>query len=139
MDGELVFIGDAGNAEAGRPSKRHGVEWANHWRADWVASAGVSVPRYDPWSGALLHQLVRADRGQQRARRRADGILQMGYQLARHLRLRLDVFNLFDARTLRQQLPLRVAPAGRAARRRGRPACAPGRAAHLQGVAELRF
>jgi hypothetical protein len=33
MDGELVFIGDAGNAEAGRPSKRHGVEWANHWRA----------------------------------------------------------------------------------------------------------
>ena len=28
---ELVYIGDAGNTEAGRPSERYGVEWNNRW------------------------------------------------------------------------------------------------------------
>ncbi len=32
LDSELVFIGDAGNTEAGRPSERYGVEWSNRWR-----------------------------------------------------------------------------------------------------------
>ena len=31
-DSELLFIGDAGNTEASRPSRRFGVEWANWWR-----------------------------------------------------------------------------------------------------------
>ena len=34
---ELVFSGDAGTTEAGRPSYREGVEWTNHYRAkDWL-------------------------------------------------------------------------------------------------------
>ena len=34
---ELVFSGDAGSTEAGRPSYRKGVEWTNHYRArDWL-------------------------------------------------------------------------------------------------------
>ena len=32
LDSELVFVGDAGTTEAGRPSKRYGVEWNNRWR-----------------------------------------------------------------------------------------------------------
>lgn len=31
FDSELVYIADAGRTEAGRASKRTGVEWANHW------------------------------------------------------------------------------------------------------------
>lgn len=32
LDSELVFVGDAGTTEAGRPSRRVGVEWTNYWR-----------------------------------------------------------------------------------------------------------
>jgi outer membrane receptor protein involved in Fe transport len=32
LDSELVFVGDAGTTEAGRPSHRYGVEWANYYR-----------------------------------------------------------------------------------------------------------
>lgn len=31
FDSELVYVGDAGRTEAGRPSKRSGIEWSNHW------------------------------------------------------------------------------------------------------------
>jgi len=31
LDSELIFVGDAGTTEAGRPSHRHGVEWANYY------------------------------------------------------------------------------------------------------------
>jgi hydrogenase/urease accessory protein HupE/outer membrane receptor protein involved in Fe transport len=31
LDSELVFIGDAGTTEAGRPSRRYGIELANYW------------------------------------------------------------------------------------------------------------
>ncbi|WP_310625487.1 TonB-dependent receptor domain-containing protein [Limnohabitans sp.] len=31
FDSELVYVGDAGDNEAGRPSRRIGVEWSNHW------------------------------------------------------------------------------------------------------------
>lgn len=31
FDSELIYVGDAGNTEAGRPSRRTGVEWRNHW------------------------------------------------------------------------------------------------------------
>lgn len=37
IDSELVFVGDAGETEASRASKRRGVEWNNHYRAsDWL-------------------------------------------------------------------------------------------------------
>jgi len=31
LDSELLYIGDAGNTEASRPSRRRGVEFANYW------------------------------------------------------------------------------------------------------------
>ena len=31
FDSELVYVGDAGNTEAGRPSRRTGIEWSSHW------------------------------------------------------------------------------------------------------------
>lgn len=43
LDSELVFVGDAGDTEATRASKRHGIEWNNHWS---LASFG--------WKGWLL-------------------------------------------------------------------------------------
>ncbi len=37
LDSELLFVGDAGGTEASRPSRRTGVEIANHWRpAPWL-------------------------------------------------------------------------------------------------------
>ncbi|MEO7132665.1 MAG: TonB-dependent receptor, partial [Vicinamibacterales bacterium] len=32
IDSELLFVGDAGTTEAGRPSRRFGLEWTNYWR-----------------------------------------------------------------------------------------------------------
>lgn len=32
LDSELLFVGDAGTTEAGRPSRRQGIEFANFWR-----------------------------------------------------------------------------------------------------------
>ncbi|GGY16914.1 TonB-dependent receptor plug domain-containing protein [Massilia dura] len=32
MDSELVFVGDAGTTEAGRPSRRHGIELSNYYK-----------------------------------------------------------------------------------------------------------
>jgi hypothetical protein len=32
LDSELLFVGDAGTTEAGRPSRRVGIEWANYAR-----------------------------------------------------------------------------------------------------------
>ena len=32
LDSELLFVGDAGTTEPGRPSRRYGVEWTNYWR-----------------------------------------------------------------------------------------------------------
>jgi len=37
VDSELLFIGDAGNTEASRPSRRQGIEWITNWRPlDWL-------------------------------------------------------------------------------------------------------
>jgi len=33
LDSELVFVGDAGGTEATGRTRRHGVDWANYWRA----------------------------------------------------------------------------------------------------------
>jgi hypothetical protein len=47
IDSELLFVGDAGTTEAGRPSRRMGIEWANYWRLrSWLtADADVSFSR----------------------------------------------------------------------------------------------
>ncbi len=37
LDSELLFIGDAGNTEATRPSQRYGLEFANYWTPiEWL-------------------------------------------------------------------------------------------------------
>lgn len=56
FDSELVYAGDAGNTVAGRPSRRTGIEWSNHWApaehwrvdADWA----WTTPRYSDQSPA---------------------------------------------------------------------------------------
>ncbi len=37
IDSELIFVGDAGTTEAGRPSRRYGLEFANYYSpTDWL-------------------------------------------------------------------------------------------------------
>lgn len=45
LDSELIFIGDAGTTEAGRPSHRYGIEWANYYApVTWlIVDADVST------------------------------------------------------------------------------------------------
>jgi outer membrane receptor protein involved in Fe transport len=47
LDSELVFVGDAGTTEPGRPSHRDGVEWANYYAPRrWLVFDGdVSLSR----------------------------------------------------------------------------------------------
>ena len=51
LDGELVFVGDAGDTEASRASRRRGVEWNNHWTLDalgwkgWLLDLDLSASR----------------------------------------------------------------------------------------------
>ena len=47
LDSELLFIGDAGNTEASRPSRRFGVEWTNYMKPrPWLTfEADLSVSR----------------------------------------------------------------------------------------------
>ncbi len=134
LDSELVFVGDAGTTEAGRPSQRYGVEWNNRWRPlpwmfvdldvawnharfsndapegsyipgapDTVISAGVAVDKYGPWSGALFMRYIGAYPLLEDNSVRSDASTvfdaQVGYEIARNTRLRLDVFNLFDTQT----------------------------------------
>jgi hypothetical protein len=41
LDSELLFVGDAGTTEAGRPSRRLGIEWTNYWRLrPWLTADG---------------------------------------------------------------------------------------------------
>ncbi len=47
LDSELLFVGDAGTTEAGRPSRRFGIEWTNYARLNpWlILDADVSFSR----------------------------------------------------------------------------------------------
>ncbi|MEO8057689.1 MAG: TonB-dependent receptor [Burkholderiales bacterium] len=47
LDSELLFVGDAGETEPSRASKRHGVEWNNHYvAAPWLLlDADLSASR----------------------------------------------------------------------------------------------
>jgi outer membrane receptor protein involved in Fe transport len=51
IDSELLFIGDAGNTEASRPSRRDGVEWANYYTPfNWLTldvDVAYSKSRFD--------------------------------------------------------------------------------------------
>lgn len=57
---ELVFVGDAGTTEAGRPSRRYGIEWSNYYSPrPWLvldADVTVSSARFtdaDPTGDAI--------------------------------------------------------------------------------------
>ncbi|MBA3638911.1 MAG: TonB-dependent receptor [Acidobacteriota bacterium] len=47
IDSELLFVGDAGTSEAGRPSRRFGIEWATYARLNrWLTlDADLSISR----------------------------------------------------------------------------------------------
>ena len=47
LESELLFVGDAGTTEAGRPSRRYGIEWANYYtpRPWLIVDGDVSVSR----------------------------------------------------------------------------------------------
>jgi hypothetical protein len=51
LDSELLFVGDAGTTEAGRPSRRAGIEWTNYARlAPWLivdADLAFTRARFD--------------------------------------------------------------------------------------------
>ncbi|NBO05204.1 MAG: TonB-dependent receptor [Betaproteobacteria bacterium] len=66
FDSELVYVGDAGNTEAGRPSKRIGIEWSNHWAPDDHFLMDVNLawtkPRYadnDPAGNYIVNATQR--------------------------------------------------------------------------------
>jgi hypothetical protein len=47
VDSELIFVGDAGTTEPGRPSRRYGIEWSNYYRPQpWLLiESDLSVSR----------------------------------------------------------------------------------------------
>jgi hypothetical protein len=48
LDSELLFVGDAGTTEPGRPSRRAGLEWTNYARVSPWLTADVDLA----WSRA---------------------------------------------------------------------------------------
>jgi hypothetical protein len=70
IDSELLFVGDAGTTEPGRPSRRVGVEWTNYWRLrPWLtADADLSISRAeftdaDPAGASIPGALARVISG----------------------------------------------------------------------------
>lgn len=59
LDSELLYIGDAGETEPTRASKRKGVEWSNHYIAnDWLLfdfDIALSQARYNTNDGSGKH------------------------------------------------------------------------------------
>jgi len=137
LDSELVYIGDAGNTEASRPSRRTGVELANYWTpmTGLIVDADVAYSRArfddgDPdgigreipsaiertasvgivlnegnalaagfFGGARLRYFGSRpliEDGSVRSSPSTLVNLRGGYVFNRHLRLALDVFNVFD-------------------------------------------
>ncbi len=64
FDAELVYVGDAGGTESGRPSRRRGIEWSNRWTPHprWMLDADMawSKPRFrvDDGSGTRIPNAV---------------------------------------------------------------------------------
>jgi len=131
LDSELVFIGDAGNTEASRPSRRRGIEWSNRYTpTPWLlvdldvslsrarfkgdapegnfipgalktaVSAGATLHDLGPWSAAAFLRYFgpRPLIEDNSAKSGSSTIVnvQAGYQINKALKVRLDVFNLFD-------------------------------------------
>ena len=131
---ELVFIGDAGTTDAGRPSHREGIEWATFLKprrwltmdvdfalsrarfadgdpvgrhipgsVETVVSAGAAVD--GPWrlSGGLRWRyfggrpLVEDNSVRSAATSLVNG--DVGLRLSPQVKLRLELFNLLDAKT----------------------------------------
>jgi hypothetical protein len=66
MDSEWVYVGDAGTTQAGRPSRRTGVEWTHHWtptdRLWFDANLAWTRPRYldpDPQGAEIVNAVQR--------------------------------------------------------------------------------
>lgn len=56
---EILFVGDAGDTEASRPSRRYGIEWTNHYRpVSWLQIDGDL---------AITHARFRGDNSAQAA------------------------------------------------------------------------
>lgn len=59
LDSELLYVGDAGETEPTRASKRKGIEWSNHYIAnDWLlldADVALSQARFTKNDGAGRH------------------------------------------------------------------------------------
>jgi hypothetical protein len=93
LDSELVFIGDAGTTEAGRPSRRYGLEWSAYYAPNsWLtldADVALSHARFDDEDSENDHipgaveQVVLVN-------------AQSGVRLSPSMRVVLDVFNLFN-------------------------------------------
>ena len=131
FDSELVFSGDAGTTEAGRPSKRSGIEWSNRYapnrhllvdldlavtRARFgnddplgnyipnalqaVAAGGVTVHDAGWWTVSLFGRyfgprpLIEDNSVKSRSTILFNA--QATYRLSKALRLRFDLFNIFD-------------------------------------------
>ncbi len=131
LDSELVFVGDAGTTEPGRPSHRHGVELANYYspkpwltfdadlsisRAHFtdadpvgeripgsvqtVVSAGATVDSVHNVFGSIRlryfgpRPLLEDNAVQSKATTLAN--LEVGYRLAKNVKIGIDVFNLFN-------------------------------------------
>jgi outer membrane cobalamin receptor len=60
VDSELVYVGDAGNTVAGRPSRRTGVEWSNHWTPSrhWLLDANLAWTRPRYTDGAIAGEYI---------------------------------------------------------------------------------
>jgi outer membrane receptor protein involved in Fe transport len=132
LDSELIFVGDAGTTEPGRPSRRHGVEFANYYspkpwltfdadlsvsRAHFtdvdpvgeripgsvqtVVSAGATVDSVHNIFGSVRlryfgpRPLLEDDSVQSKATSLAN--LEVGYRLAKNVKIGVDVFNLLNA------------------------------------------
>jgi hypothetical protein len=133
LDSELLFVGDAGATEAGRPTRRYGVEWTNfikprRWLtldADLafsrsrftdgdpagdrvpgavgaVVSAGATIEGRWPLMGSVRWRYVGgrplAEDDSVRSASTSLVNADVAWRLSKGARLRLDVFNLFDAR-----------------------------------------
>ena len=135
LDSELLFVGDAGETEPSRASKRYGIEWNNHYIAKpWllldadlslsrarftapdatdptlgnhipgsiqtVVSLGATVVDRGPWFGHVQLRYFGPrpleENNEIRSRGTTLAYLRVGYALNKHVKLALDVFNLFD-------------------------------------------
>jgi len=132
LDSELLFVGDAGTTEPGRPSRRTGVEWTNYARiTPWlrvdgdfaftrarftdqagegsdipgavgrVISAGADVGSTERISASVRvrHFGPRPLTEDGRVTSQATTLWnsEAGYRVSRNARVRVELFNLFDA------------------------------------------